>query len=43
MYGGKDVAIDMFRDPGANFRAGALAITVDVMVIDFVEVTVMYK
>lgn len=41
VFGGRGVAIDMFRDPEANSRTVALAVTVEVIANDSVEVTVV--
>jgi hypothetical protein len=43
VFGGRAVAIDMLREPEATSRAGAAAVTVDVVVNALMEVMVVYK
>lgn len=42
-FGDRGIARDMFRDPEVNFRAVALAVTIEVISNDSTEVTVVCK
>jgi hypothetical protein len=42
-FGDRDIARDMFRDPEANFRTVAPAVSIEVILNDSTEVTVVCK